>query len=185
MGKLSFPEPTKLIIGLIFKDGSLLIETQNILRRHFGNFDYESAVIPFIYTDYYEKEFGKDLKRKFLSFEKLIHSEKLSRIKNLTNKIETKFYRGKLRRINIDPGYLTLAKLVLASTKDYNHRIYLNNGIFAEITLSYQNKSFRPREWTYPDYRSCEYIEIFLRIRNIYALQIKRISNDRVLLRNF
>lgn len=175
MGKLTTPAPGKLIIGFIFKDEGLLIKTQEILRRRFGKIDYESGVIPFTYTDYYEKEIGSDLKRKFISFQKLILSERLAAIKNLTNKIETRFSQRNLRKINIDPGYLTMAKLVLASTKDYNHRIYLNKNIFAEITLFYQDKNFHPREWTYPDYRSPEYIRIFLQIRELYAQQIKKI----------
>ena len=174
MGKLSAPAPVKLIIGFIFKDEEFLIKAQGILRRHFGKIDFESPVIPFTYTDYYEKEIGKGLKRKFISFQKLIPSQRLAAIKNLTNKIEDGLSRGNLRRINIDPGYLTMAKLVLASTKDYSHRIYINKNIFAEITLFYQDKNFKPREWTYPDYRSAEYIKIFLQIRNIYSQQLSK-----------
>ena len=81
--------------------------------------------------------------------------------------------KGISRIINIDPGYLDLSKLILASTKDYKHRIYLTKGIYAEVTLFYQDKTFCPWEWTYPDYKTGEYIEIFNRIRQIYAEQIK------------
>jgi hypothetical protein len=176
MGRIISPPPVKLIIGLIFKDEESLRRTEGILRRRFGGIDYESPDIDFNYTDYYEKEFGAGLKRKFLSFTKLIPSEKLSSIKILTNKIEKKLSQKDSRRINIDPGYLTMAKLVLASTKDYSHRIHLDKGIFAEITLVYQKKNFQPQEWTYPDYQTVEYIEIFKRIRDIYAQQ----SNPKV-----
>ena len=174
MGKISTPAPVKLIIGFIFKDEGFLIKALGMLRRHFGRIDYESTVIPFAYTDYYEKEIGKSLKRKFISFQKLIPSERLAAIKNLTNKIEDKFSQSNSRQINIDPGYLTMAKLVLASTKDYSHRIYINKNIFAEITRTYKNKTFQPHEWTYPDYRSAEYIKIFLQIRNIYSQQLNQ-----------
>jgi hypothetical protein len=173
MGNITSPDPVKLVIGLIFKDEEFLSKIIGVLRRHFGNIDYESPTMPFTFTDYYEKEMGKGLSKKFLSFRKLIPSEKLAAIKILTNKIEIRFSRNNSRRVNIDPGYLTLAKLVLASTKDYNHRIHLNKGIFAEITLFYQDKSFKPREWTYPDYLSPEYIRIFHQIRELYAKQIK------------
>ncbi len=172
MGKIISPIPVKLIIGLIFKDEEFLKISAGILRRHFGATDYESLIMPFSYTDYYQKEFGVGLKRKFLSFTKLIPSERLAAIKVLTNKIETKLSQNNSRKINIDPGYLTMAKLVLASTKDYSHRIYLDKGIFAEVTLVYQKNSFQPREWTYPDYRSEEYIRIFQEIRKLYAQQI-------------
>ncbi len=173
MGKLTCPIPVKLVIGLIFKDEGSLKKTEGILRRHFGPIDYQSKIIAFTDTDYYRKEIGSELSRKFLSFKKLIPSERLAAVKILTNKIEDKFSQNGLRKINIDPGYLTMAKLVLASTKDYNHRIHLDKGIFAEITLCYQNKSFQPREWTYPDYRSAEYLRIFREIRDIYGQQIK------------
>jgi hypothetical protein len=172
MGKIISPAPVKLIIGLIFKDEEFLKRTEGILRRHFGPADYESPVIPFNYTDYYRKEFGADLKKKFLSFTKLVPPHRLAAIKILTNKIETKLSKKKSRKINIDPGYLTMAKLVLASTKDYSHRIYLDKGIFAEVTLVYQKNGFQPQPWTYPDYRTPEYIRIFLEIRKLYAQQI-------------
>lgn len=118
---------------------------------------------------------GRDLKRKFISFEKLIPPEKLSKIKIFTNKIEAKLSKNGSRSINIDPGYLNLSKLILASTKDYAHRMYIGNDICAEIALFYQEKSFRPWEWTYPDYKTNEYISLFNRIRETYAQQIKNI----------
>jgi hypothetical protein len=172
MGKIISPTPVKLIIGLIFKDEEFLKKTEGILRRHFKGIDYESPIIPFNYTDYYQKEFGIGLKKKFISFTKLIPSQQLAAVKVLTNKIETKLSQKNCRKINIDPGYLTLAKLVLASTKDYSHRIHLDKGIFAEVTLVYQKNGFQPREWTYPDYRTAEYSRVFLEIRKLYAQQI-------------
>jgi len=98
---------------------------------------------------------------------------RLFKIKINTNIIEEKLSKHGLRIINIDPGYLDMAKLILASTKDYKHRIYLDKGIYAEITLFYQNKNFTPWEWTYPDYKSSDYIAIFNHIRALYAEQIK------------
>lgn len=173
MGKSTSPAQAKLVIGLIFKDEGFLKKAEGILRLHFGPIDFESPTLPFNYTNYYQKEFGSGLSRKFIAFKKLIPSQNLAAIKILTNKIENKFSQKDQRKINIDPGYLTMAKLVLASTKDYCHRIHLNMGIFAEITLVYQNKSFQPLEWTYPDYRSAQYLRIFQQIRDIYAQQIK------------
>jgi hypothetical protein len=172
MGKLVSPIPVKLIIGLIFKNEEFLNITERILRSHFKATDYESQIIPFSHTDYYQKEFGLGLKRKFLSFNKLIPSERLAAIKVFTNKLEIKLSKNDYRNINIDPGYLTMAKLILASTKDFSHRIYLDKGIFAEVSLVYQKKSFQPQEWTYPDYRFTEYIQIFNEIRKLYAQQI-------------
>jgi hypothetical protein len=163
----------KLIAGFIFKEESALSRAKIILQRKFGKIDFISPVLAFCYTDYYEKEFGKDLKRQFVSFRRLIDPSQLYRIKLNTNKIERELSRRARRLVNIDPGYLDLAKLVLASTKDYNHRIYLKKGIYAEVTLFYRDKAFRSWEWTYPDYKSPEYLAIFQKIRENYALELK------------
>lgn len=174
MGKIRANPPVKLIFGFIFKEDSAYEKARAVLRRRFGDADLVSPVLDFVYTGYYEKEFGAGLKRVFVSFKRLIRPEDLPRIKVLTNRIEDKLTRNSLRRVNIDPGYIDLAKLVLASTKDYNHRIYLGRGIYAEITLTYQGKTFRSWPWTYPDYRSSEYAGILNQIRQIYAGQIEK-----------
>lgn len=163
----------KLIIGFIFKEELILNQAKTILERQFGKIDFESNALPFTHTAYYEKEFGKDLKRKFICFQKLTPPQALARIKIITNKIEHKLSINRRRLINIDPGYLCLSKLILASTKDYKHRVYLNKGIYAEVTLFYQNKDFQFWEWAYPDYKTAEYIAIFNKIREVYAAQIK------------
>lgn len=175
MGKAIRHQPVKLIVGFIFKDPRLLDKAKKTLSKHFQETDFESVPLDFNYTDYYEKELGKDLKKVFVSFKKLVLPESLAKIKILTNGLESRLSTGNKRLINIDPGYLELSKLVLATTKDFTHRIYLGSGIFAEGTLFYENKSFRPRAWTYPDYRTQEYINIFNQIRQIYAEQIKKI----------
>jgi len=174
MGKILKPQPVKLIFALIFRDKLSYSKALNILRRKFSDIDFESPVLNFNVTHHYEKEIGKDLFRRFISFDRLIAPEALPRIKVLANKIEKKLSYKKGRTVNIDPGYLDMAKLVLATTKDYMHRIYLGRGIFAEITLSYQGRSFRPWDWTYPDYRTEAYIRIFNHIRHIYAQQITK-----------
>jgi hypothetical protein len=172
MGKIKAHHKTKLIIGFIFKDPSLYSLAKSVLIKKFGAIDFESQIIDFDYTPYYENEFGKELKRSFISFKKLIPPDELPGVKILTNKLEEKFSFDKKRRVNLDPGYLDMAKLVLATTKDNRHRIYIGKGIFGEITIYYQNGSFRGWECTYPDYKSERYLEIFNRIREIYAGQI-------------
>jgi hypothetical protein len=174
MGLIRRPLPVKLIIGFIFKDPTVLSKAENFLKRRFGQTDLESQILPFTYTDYYERELGKPLEKKFISFKKLIPPESLPKIKAITNEIEKKFSAQGRRSINIDPGYVDLSKLVLASTKDFSHRIYVGRGIYSEVTLVYQDKTFNPKEWTYPDYRSPEYIAIFNKIRQLYAEQIRK-----------
>lgn len=175
MGQINKQPAVKLIIGFIFKKDGLFTKAKANLEKRLGEIDFQSRILPFEHTDYYEKELGKNLKRAFVSFKKLIDPAHLPEIKITTNKIERGLSTGKKRTVNIDPGYLDLSKLCLASTKDYRHRIYLDKGIFAEITLFYQDKTFKPWDWTYPDYRTEEYIAIFNQIREIYARQIKNI----------
>jgi len=164
---------TKLICGFIFKETNNLKKAKIILSARFGEIDFESSIIDFDYTDYYEPELGKELFRQFISFKKLIPPELLPGIKIRTNRIERKLARNHKRTVNIDPGYLDLSKLVLATTKDFAHRIYLNSGIYAETTLVFRNRSFTHFDWTYPDYRTGQYIGIFNQIRDIYAGQNK------------
>ena len=111
---------------------------------------------------------GGPLKRRFLSFERLVRLETIAKVKILTNDIEKRFCIDGKRAVNIDPGYVDMAKLVLLSTKDYSHRVHIGNGIFAEVTLHYKNKRFDFWPWTYPDYKSEEYTGIFGIIRDAY-----------------
>lgn len=160
--------PVKLITGIIFKDEDLRIEAEKALRRRFGKLDFESKIMDFDYTDHYEQEMGKNLSRKFISFKRLIKPEKLAGIKRFTNSLESRFSLDGKRKINLDPGYLDANKLVLATTKDWGHRIYLRKGIYAEVTLYFQNKTFKGWEWTYPDYKGEDYICIFNALRKEY-----------------
>jgi hypothetical protein len=169
MGRLSSTKKVKLIVGFIFNNQDYFLKAKEILTRRFGEIDCESQVFTFEITDYYKEEFGPNLKRVFLSFKKPIYPQQLPAIKLFTVRIEKMLSLANKRLVNIDPGYLDLAKLVLASTKDYVHRIYLDKGIYAETTLFYQDKSFQPWKWTYPDFRLPEYIDLFNRIRKIYA----------------
>ncbi len=162
----------KLFIGLLFTEDKVYLEAKRILEKEFGIVDFESQAIPFVYTKYYEKELGTNINRRFISFPVPVQQNALFKIKIATNELEDKFRSNGHRQINIDPGILDLNKVILATTKDYAHRIYLNNGIFAEVTLHYQKRSFCPWDWTYPDYRSPEYIQIFNQLRDIYYHQL-------------
>ena len=176
MGEIKEHPPVKLITGMIAAHKGLFPSVEASLSGKFGVIDFHSDVMPFGYTDYYIKEMGTDLTRKFIGFEKLIQPEELVEIKLFTNDLEKEFLHPDThrRRINLDPGYLSAAKLVLASTKDHIHRIHLRDGIYAELTLRMEKKTFRPWPWTYPDYRSEEYIEIFNAIRQAYMEQLRR-----------
>jgi len=144
----------KLICGIIANSGEMLEKDITVLKENFGDIERRSKIIPFDFTNYYESEMGKGLIRQWTSFLNLIKEDEIKDIKLKTIGLEKHLASKDGRRnVNIDPGYISLSKLVLISTKDYSHRIYLGDGIFAEITLIYKKGAFQPLEWTYPDYR--------------------------------
>ena len=167
-GSCSRPR-VKLIAGMLSSREKLLDEASNVLAGDYGEVDFRSRLIPFKYTRHYEDEMGPGLVRQFISFKNPVCAGEIAAIKLRAIEIERMFSSGRGgRTVNIDPGYVSGAKLVLATTKNYDHRIYLGSGIFAEVTLHYRGNSFIPWEWTYPDYRAKEYIDIFNHIRKIY-----------------
>jgi hypothetical protein len=178
MGAIHEPGPAKLFVGMLASEGDRLIEAEGLLVERFGAVDLWGDVLPFDYTDYYREEMGEGLKRRFLSFERLIRPDAIIDIKRATNQMEEEFARktpdGPSRPVNLDPGYLTLSKVVLATTKDYAHRLYLGRGIYAEVTLHFHKGRYEPWEWTYPDYRTPEYGRFFLAVRGILCEQIKQ-----------
>jgi hypothetical protein len=173
MGAIRPPLPVKLVMPMIGADAALVAAVEGALTAEWGAIDYRSASVPFTYTDYYAREFGPHLWRRFVSFERLIDPGELAGIKRLSNEIEQRWAEAGRRRINLDPGYLTQARLVLATTKDQAHRIYIGQGIYAEVTLIYRGGAFTPLPWTYPDYRSPAYLAILGEIRAILSLQFK------------
>ena len=168
MGTPGHPDKVKLIIGLLFVDIEKYHAVKNRLTRLFGRIDFASELLDFTHTSYYTAEMGPGIKRVFLSFKRLFDLKNICSVKIKTNHIENKYSKAGRRTINIDPGYLDLAKLVLFSTKDYTHRIYLDKGIYAEATLFYKDNGFKAWPWTYPDYKSAEYMNIFESIRRLY-----------------
>ena len=177
MRTITIPQPVKAVIGVLTPEPCLLPTVYTEVTHHLGPIDYASELLPFTNTIYYESEMGPGIQRQFISFERLMDAGTLAEMKLFTNKVEQTFAikksEGEARRVNLDAGYLCMAKLVLASTKDNAHRIYLRDGIYCEITLRFYRKTFQPWEWSYPDYRLPTYIAIFNRIRKIYRNQLE------------
>ena len=172
MLRFQTPLKVKFICGFIFSDPAVYAAAKRALERKFGPIDTESEPIAFDFTDYYAKEMGTNLTRRFIAFKKLRDPAAFAGIKTFCVGLERKFALGAARRINIDPGYINEAKLVLTTTKDFSHRIYLGRGVFAEVTLIYQDKNFQDLATTFPDYRTDRYKDIFLKIRDLYRVQI-------------
>jgi hypothetical protein len=146
--------------------------------REFGRTTAVSDAFDFTETNYYAAEMGGDLKKQFWAFAAPIDPGRLAAIKLATNLWEAEYaglgLHAEPRPLNLDPGYLTLAKLVLASTKDHAHRIYLADGIYAEVTLSFRSGAWQPFEWTYPDYRRPDFHEFFSLCRELLRIESRK-----------
>ena len=178
MGQITLPDKAKLFIGIIGVNKDIILKVKEELENKWEKIDFESEFFNFDQTSYYKEEMGDILLKKFFSFKKLINREDIIEIKIQTNQLEDKIKINKNkpgRDINLDPGYLTLSNVTLATTKDYRHRIYLGKGIYLENTLYYDSnaKEFMEWEWTYPDYRAERYKNFFNKVRDIYHKQLK------------
>lgn len=173
MGLAREARPVKLIVGMIAPREELFVAARRELTAAYGQVDHTSPIWPFDFTAYYIQEFGENLLRQFLSFVELIDPARLAEVKAYTNALEQEHSLQGRRQINLDPGYVDLSKLVLATTKNHQHRIYLGQGIYAEVTLRYTNKSFRPWQWTYPDYRTDHYVQFFNQVRETLLQQAR------------
>jgi hypothetical protein len=177
MGTIQIPPKAILFTGLIYNPVEPREHIHGILEKEYGKIRLTSPTVPFDETHYYHKEMGDCLQREFVAFDVLIEMQDIVHVKLRTNSIEDHYFSiGNKRCVNIDPGYLTSAKVVLATTKNFQHRVYLGMGIYAEVTLRYRKNSFMPWEWTYPDYRSDVAIAFFNRLRELYRCKIKGIA---------
>ena len=179
MGQIKIVNHVKIFCGLIYKEEEIFEKAKIKLEEKWGKIDIEVGPFNFDFTSYYEKEMGVNLKRKFISFENLYLPENIYEWKIFTNKVEEEFSEFNKRKINIDPGYIDNSKVILLSTKDYYHRIYIGKGIYAELTIYYSNKKYNFLNWTYPDYRTENYINFFIKMREKYRQQIKQRKNEK------
>ncbi len=170
--------PVKLICGIIASKQNVFAQGQRYLEDELGPVDLSSPAFEFTYTAYYEKQMGSGLKRLFLSFHDLIQPEQLSRIKIKTNELESIIRRestAKRRVVNIDPGYMTASALFMATTKDFAHRVPLQDGIYAHLELLFLKKDIKTLNWTYPDYKTPLYQSFLLNVRRIYLSQLRQL----------
>jgi len=167
----------KLFCGILAISEELIDEITEELVEKVGTVDSKSHIIPFGFTDYYGVEMGDELQRRFVSFEDLIDPSELVDIKLLTNDIEKAHSverDGKLcRKVNLDPGYLNASRLILATCKDFSHRLYLGKGVYGEITLNFDRKGIIEHPWTYPDFRTKTYQDFFLALREDYVKELR------------
>ena len=168
------PDEAKLVISLLMNDKDILENVLPLLEEKFGVLEMLSPWFDFPYTSYYEKEMGVPLFRRMAVFKRLISQKSLAGVKVFTNTIEKLWEKDESRSLNIDPGYLLRSRFILATGKDYAHRVYLDQGIYADLTLLYQGGEFKSLAWTYPDYAGEEMTDFLKQAREKYVLDLKR-----------
>ncbi len=172
MAHMHEPKPVKLIVAMLFAREELLPAVQHELVQAFGEIDYLSPRFPFDLTDYYHAEMGSPLYRLFLSFAHLVSPQALAGAKQRCRALEQDFAHAGKRAVNLDPGYLDTDKFVLASLKYHGYKIYLSDGVWADMTLHYEKGHFTALPWSFPDFRNGRYEPVFLRLREIYKQQL-------------
>jgi len=175
MGEIGEPAPVMLILAAFSRYTEVLDWAQERAEATWGTIALASPRFSFEETSYYEPTMGAGLKKCFWAFETLVDPGVLAQVKTQTNTWELEYAKGgghgEPRPLNLDPGYLTPAKLVLASTKDHAHRLYLSDGIYAEVTLFYKDRRWQHRDWTFPDYRRADYQQFFADCRQALRLR--------------
>ena len=182
-GEKFFVPKVKFFCALILSERELFDKVLKDLERRFGEVDEVSSFYPFNFTDYYEQEMGKNLERVFVSFRKLHLPDFLKKMKLESLEVERIFSVNGKRKVNVDPGFLDYFKVVLASVKFGGWKIYLGDGVWADMVLWYEKGKFVPFSWTFPDFASGVYSNFLLKIRSIYKVQVKQ-EGEGVFLKN-
>ncbi len=172
------PEPVKLFVALLQRQGETTDTAVELLSSRFGPVDFIGKEYPFDATDYYQQEMGAPLARTLLSFEQLIAPDDLPDIKLLCNVLEGEHAPDGKRTINLDAGYIDHHKVVLASAKGAGHKIYLSKGIWADFVARYKAKSFVPMEWSFPDFRDQRYSDELCHIRSLLLQQRRHLKQS-------
>lgn len=167
------PAPTAFLCAVTYREAALAAQAEERLHGRLGEAVLRSAPLPFDHTDYYSDEMGEGLSKVLLCFGDLRDPGELPPVKRWTNTLEEQMADSGRRRVNLDPGYLTASKLVLASTKDAAHRLYLGEEIYGEVTLLYREGAFRALPWTYPDYRQDSTLHFLEGCRRWYLDKMK------------
>jgi hypothetical protein len=174
MGQATSPARVKLFIAFLYNTEAPVDEILNRLGHRFGEVQYSHGPVPFSWSDYYRDEMGGSLEKRYFNFLAGIDRAVLPEIKKFTNNLEMEYARDNGSRIiNIDPGYVARDKVVLATTKDFYHRLYLADGIFGEVTLHYRKGKFRYFSWTYPDFRDEAVLRFLERVRAPLVKEIR------------
>lgn len=178
MGTPREPLPVKAIAGLLAASIELLAEARSVLAEHFGTIQLASEPVRWEFGGYRD-EMGAEIWRQYVAFERPMRADELAARKLLANRLEDRWRRGPGRLVNVDPGYVDLNKLVLATTKDAGHRVYVGDGIYAEATLRFERGEFVAFPFTYPDYAGAGARAFFTRVREALRAESRRPRDPR------
>lgn len=182
MWELKEPSPVKLIVGMLGHDEGALTAARKALASALGPIDLVSETWPFDQTSYYQDQTGTHILRQFVSFTDLVDPGELPDIKHRTNALEQQLARSLARPVprpvNLDPGIVEPSKLILATTKNYSHRVYIGKKMYAEVTLVFDKGAWHPLPYTYPDYRGQQYLDFFSTVRNKLLQQLRSGRHD-------
>ncbi len=183
MGQILEHKPVLLITAISSRYPEAFDWAAEQTAENWGPIVKKSPVFDFTETGFYSKSMGDDLKKQFIAFENLIDPADIAAQKHVSNQWEQQFAEETdfdvSRPINIDPGYLSEAKLVLVTTKDRDHRIYLKDGIFAEVTLYFRHNEWTKSRWTYPDYQRADFQDFFSECRQYLRKKIQQYNRRR------
>lgn len=183
MGQPHLPLPELLVVAAFSRHHDALQWARSRLEKEFGPIALQSPSYAFNQTEYYDATMGPDLHKLFFAFQELVKPEALPALKLQTNELENELTASgryaEPRPLNLDPGLLSLGKLVLATTKDQAHRLYLRDGIFAEVTLHFEHGRFVPWPHTYRDYRKQEVLAFLGQAREYYRERLRESSSRR------
>jgi hypothetical protein len=173
MGTIQPPSKVRSFLAVLCRPDVNREELLEMLMAEFGRIDCSYGPLPFIFSDYYKDEMGTGLLKSYHIFESLVDRDFLPAQKRKTNDLEQTLLGNGKRSVNLDPGYLARDKLVLASTKDFYHRLYLSDGIYGEVTLHFRKGEFRYFSWTYPDYKDQAFLEFLTKARAKFMHELR------------
>lgn len=180
MSRRAVPKPAKLLASVIYRDEGRFADARGLFAERIGTVERVSERFPFDWSDYYSREMGAPLVRRFVVAADLVARDALAAVKEAADRIETELAVGGRRTVNVDPGLLTEENFILATGKNYSHRVYLRDGVFADLTLVYEKGAYRALPWTYPDYASDAVRAFLAEVRSAYRESRGRGAEGRI-----